>query len=129
MAVRDTDSDGACLSFLNENNEWECEDECLEKDVNENGDSTLCGFTEHFTTFSILLNGIDNQCNKNDTVLETAIAWMSFGLICCAFLFIAMGITLIEIRYRRRALAFEKLLQNARESRIMALANKQSATI
>ena len=124
----ETDKNGACLSFLNENNEWECEDECLDKDVNENGDTTLCGFTDHFTTFAILFTGVDTKCNKDDTVLDTTIAWISFGLICCALVFIVIGIILIEIRYRRRALEFEELVKNARESRIMALANKPSTT-
>ena len=119
----DTDKDEACLSFLNEDNEWECEDKCLDREVNERGDTLLCGSTGHFTTFSILFTGIQNDCNNNDSPVDTAIAWLSFGLICFAIIFVAFGVIMIEIRYRKNAAEVEKLMKNARESRIMALNN------
>jgi len=66
--------DDLCLGFFNEQKgRWECEDECLKKDANRNSQSdkepdsdrdgaskrkqTLCGKTDHFTVFSILLSG------------------------------------------------------------------------
>jgi len=49
-------SEDLCLGFLDETTnppEWKCEDKCLE----ENNDNLLCGETEHFTNFALLLNG------------------------------------------------------------------------
>ena len=46
----------SCLGYFNEiTQEWECEDECLEKNKNEQ----FCGTTTHFTAFSVLFYGID----------------------------------------------------------------------
>jgi len=45
-------TDNACLGFLNAEKKWECVDECLES----KGD-LLCGDTDHFTNFAILLTG------------------------------------------------------------------------
>ena len=46
----------SCLAYFNEiTQEWECEDECLKKNKNEQ----FCGTTTHFTAFSVLFYGID----------------------------------------------------------------------
>ena len=41
-----------CLGFYNDENEWECEDACLDVE-----DDEVCGKTSHFSTFAILLGG------------------------------------------------------------------------
>ncbi|MEM6293302.1 MAG: hypothetical protein AAGA54_18665 [Myxococcota bacterium] len=47
------DLTGACLGFFDEKHgEWRCEDESLEEKK-----GLLCGETDHFTTFAILLPG------------------------------------------------------------------------
>ena len=46
-------SDSLCLGFFNEaSDQWECEDPCLEKKG-----GLLCGSTDHFTNFALLLSG------------------------------------------------------------------------
>lgn len=58
------DSKSGCLGYIDESVEppkWVCEDPC----VKHNG-KTLCGKTDHFTSFAILLNGglPDAECAK-----------------------------------------------------------------
>lgn len=46
--------DSACLGYLDESTrEWKCEDQCLTS----HGSNTVCGQTDHFTNFAILLSG------------------------------------------------------------------------
>jgi len=53
FSPKDGNEEDQCLGFLNEEtNEWECEDECLEKDDH----GLLCGDTSHFSKFSLLLD-------------------------------------------------------------------------
>ena len=65
-------NDDACLGFLNEETSpprWECEDTCLE----ESDDGFLCGTTDHFTNFALLLSGGDNGCEaENDLIFDEA---------------------------------------------------------
>ena len=54
--TKDTDKDKACLGFIDEAERppiWKCQDRCLKQ--NDNG--LLCGKTDHFTNFAILLAG------------------------------------------------------------------------
>jgi len=58
------DSKGGCLGYIDESvnpPKWVCEDPCLRRDGN-----TVCGKTDHFTSFAILLNGAlpDDECAK-----------------------------------------------------------------
>ncbi|MCB9727208.1 MAG: hypothetical protein H6744_21665 [Deltaproteobacteria bacterium] len=59
--------DNACLGFLDESTNppsWKCEDPCLKKKG-----GTLCGQTDHFTNFALLLGGgyggNEDVCGKN----------------------------------------------------------------
>ena len=53
---RDISIKRSCLAYFNEiTQEWECEDECLKK----NNDEQFCGTTTHFTAFSVLFYGLD----------------------------------------------------------------------
>lgn len=52
----DTDAGGACLAYFDDGNgTWKCQDECL-KGASDGG-SFLCGKTDHFTSFAVLLGG------------------------------------------------------------------------
>ena len=49
--------DDLCLGFYDEDKkEWICEDECLERNP-AGGKNELCGRTDHFTNFAVLLVG------------------------------------------------------------------------
>jgi len=93
------DQDEVCLGFLDTNvapPEWACEAVCLEK----KGD-LLCGKTDHFTNFALLLgmasNAAKEDCNpldiyvmgsiENDLILITScVAVMCFFGFCCFFI-------------------------------------------
>ena len=80
---QDEDIDDLCLGFFNEDtNSWDCEDECLEtidKEEEEVFDETkrkddgtkqVCGTTDHFTNFAILLvgsNGVNGDPCSSST--------------------------------------------------------------
>jgi hypothetical protein len=58
------DSKSGCLGYIDESVDppkWVCEDPCVKHNGN-----TLCGTTDHFTSFAILLNGglPDADCAK-----------------------------------------------------------------
>lgn len=55
----------ACLAYFDEERaEWECVDECLQQN-----DGLICGNTDHFTSFAILLSGNGGksvECDKEE---------------------------------------------------------------
>jgi hypothetical protein len=64
--ISDSSKD-ACLGYFDEiENDWKCEDKCLDQ----NQDGQLCGNTSHFTNFAILLGGGgsgSDQCSSFNT--------------------------------------------------------------
>jgi len=73
---KEEDIDDLCLGLYDEQSkEWECEDECLkEKDDDDDDDDQkklVCGHTQHFTNFAILLVGSSgvkgNRCHAKET--------------------------------------------------------------
>ena len=42
-----TERERACLAFLNDNFEWECEDPCVSQETNADGETLFCGNTDH----------------------------------------------------------------------------------
>ena len=114
-----TDSKDACLSFLNDNNEWECEDKCLSTDKSStNNESIFCGETNHFTTFSILLTGTNTNCDNSNDNINSTITILSIAFICCAIVVVIVGIIFIEIHYRRTAHEVENILKRTTESKL-----------
>ena len=58
-------NDNLCLGYLDESlnpPEWICQDHCLQK----NSDGLICGNTDHFTNFALLLSGSGNKGNCGD---------------------------------------------------------------
>ena len=58
-------NDNLCLGYLDESlnpPEWICQDHCLQK----NSDGLICGNTDHFTNFALLLSGSGNNANCGD---------------------------------------------------------------
>jgi len=52
------ENNDACLGFFDEHDkQWRCEDTCVE--VNDKGQ--VCGSTDHFTNFAVLLSGGDGK--------------------------------------------------------------------
>lgn len=58
-----TDAGSACLAFFDEGRgRWVCEDECLSvRAAGAGGDRQVCGKTNHFTSFAVLLGGASSQ--------------------------------------------------------------------
>ena len=74
----------ACLAYLDVNfspARWVCQDKCLKK----KGDS-LCGKTDHFTNFAILLAGNQDGCEDPEMIFDEA--WKDGVLIACLAAFI-----------------------------------------
>jgi len=90
-----------CLGFINENNEWECVDECIE--LNEDGQ--YCGETDHFTSFAMLLNtsndGNSNECGSSNNGV-TWITYLSIASVGLALLIILIALLVGEILFRRK---------------------------
>jgi len=84
--------EGQCLGFLNEQNQWECQDECLEP---KNGQ--LCGTTTHFTNFALLLGGGGDACGTSAEE-DYVIAILSGSFIAAAFLIVLASGILVEVR-------------------------------
>lgn len=86
------------MGYLNENNEWVCEDKCISSD---NG--KYCGTTDHFTSFAILLDGGNGTggCDSDNGVNEV-IAYLSIAFISLAIFIIVISIFGYEIFFRLR---------------------------
>merc|ERR1712130_391836 len=99
----DIKEDDACLGFVNEAGEWECQDRCLdaEKDTSSDG-KVLCGSTVHFTNFAILLGaGLGGDgCDAGDGWNRT-LTWLSVAFLAAAGVVVLVSLVGIEIRYRR----------------------------
>lgn len=101
MAVpRGTAKKEACLGYLADDQEWKCEDRCLqERESSSSASKALCGNTPHFTNFAILLgHGAGDDCT--DRGIDEVITYLSVGLLCGAGVIIVISLILIEIRYR-----------------------------
>ena len=63
LEVEDTSiAKHSCLGYFDEDSqEWICEDPCLKQEGN-----TLCGSTNHFTSFAVLFSGIQGDCSNNN---------------------------------------------------------------
>eukprot|EP00339_Tiarina_fusa_P013003 CAMPEP_0117026342 /NCGR_PEP_ID=MMETSP0472-20121206/19379_1 /TAXON_ID=693140 ORGANISM="Tiarina fusus, Strain LIS" /NCGR_SAMPLE_ID=MMETSP0472 /ASSEMBLY_ACC=CAM_ASM_000603 /LENGTH=766 /DNA_ID=CAMNT_0004733329 /DNA_START=201 /DNA_END=2501 /DNA_ORIENTATION=- len=80
--------DDSCLGFLDESAKpprWKCEDPCLEQ----NKEGFLCGNTDHFTSFAVLLDGTGNSCKgSGDLIFDEGwqdailISSVSAGILC-----------------------------------------------
>lgn len=87
---------GKCLGFFDESGgEWKCTDPCLKKKQN-----LICGTTDHFTNFAILLTGGEEECGETTSYV---ISWLSMAFIIFAILVIAIAVGLIERDARKRA--------------------------
>merc|ERR1712080_524851 len=65
---------------------WRCEDSCLTQDK----EGLLCGKTDHFTSFAVLLGGNGGDCGgSNDLIFDEAwkdaalIVSITVTLVCC----------------------------------------------
>ena len=63
--VDETFDSKSCLGYIDETRdppEWRCEDRCVKK----NNDGLVCGKTNHFTNFAILLSGVEGGCDESE---------------------------------------------------------------
>ena len=100
-----SEDESACLAYFAQSKRWSCEDKCLKRK-----DRLICGKTDHFTNFAILLGGIHSNSCSGESV-NSVIAWLSFALIILAISIFVFSILVIEIRIRREANKLAKLLE------------------
>ena len=117
-----TETDDPCLGVLNElNNEWECEDACLEED----NDGMYCGNTPHLSRFTLLLDpgGIsgNERCGSDSWDGITPTSWGDVILIVSVCLLVfCFGIIVIVV------VTLVPSLHGAEHVRISTLRNHQS---
>ncbi len=94
--------DDLCLGFFNEEKRrWECQDSCLERNNTARGREVLCGKTDHFTSFAILLAGgsVEGSGCGGDSYLYVTGTWKGdSGLVgALILLMIVIGVILIGL--------------------------------
>lgn len=83
-----------CLSFRNDpSEEWKCEDQCLDE---EEGNS-YCGYTDHLTSFALLLGRGVRSC---DDEKDRLYIWLSIGFITGAIILVVAVVISLEIYLR-----------------------------
>jgi hypothetical protein len=103
LSVNVTDENGAaCLAYLDETvdpPEWKCVDDCLEQ----KGDQ-LCGTTDHFTNFAVLIGGntgsgsSDDPCSGEDTTdADKTYLWLSLAAVLIAIVLCCIIIPVGEV--------------------------------
>jgi hypothetical protein len=116
-----------CLSYLDEKEDppkWKCVDECLEKKG-----GMLCGSTDHFTSFAVLLGGIGGggggggcgSSNKESSIY----VYLSAAAIGFALFVICVGITSYEI-FKRREKRKIKLQQRKLDKLVVKIQSSSS---
>lgn len=95
----DVDTEDLCLGFIDEEGRWKCEDSCLQED-----NDFLCGTTDHFTSFALLLAGGENGggdgCGSSDDGWDPLIAYLSIGIVGFFVIIVLIAVLLIELRFR-----------------------------
>lgn len=129
--VPDPNQDNLCLSFYDESKgEWICSDPCVKVK-----DDKVCGETNHFTNFAILLNGGDADCEDD---FDFTLTYISSASVFFALVIVAIVIPAIEIFYRRKKkirnakmniVKKKKALEAARKSRENATAVQVESVI
>ena len=77
---------------------WKCQDPCLSR----NKDNSVCGETGHFTSFAILVDGINGNkgCLSTSDNIDELVSYLSLAAVGVAIIFIFIGVTLVEL-YRQ----------------------------
>lgn len=100
FSVPSGDTNGQeCLAYYDEaKGEWICEDACVKV---KNG--LVCGTTDHFTNFAILLDGggSNDDCGGDD--IDVVISWLSLAVIITAIIIFFIAIITIELHARKKA--------------------------
>ena len=75
---------GACLAYYDlHKNRWVCEDKCVEK----NSAGLICGDTDHFTSFAILLGAVsEGECSDNSFITGSATGDLILVASCVALI-------------------------------------------
>lgn len=102
-----------CLGYFDEDrNRWVCEDPCLKEN---NG--LLCGKSDHFTNFAILLGAnFGEDCDDGMDKLDEVISWLSFAVICLAILIVLLSVIIIEAHTRKKVAAREEKMRTGKRS-------------
>jgi hypothetical protein len=94
-------TDNRCLGFINDEGDWECEDYCLT-----GSGGTVCGDSDHLTSFAILLDtegGSDSRCGSSS--LDLRLVWASSALVICAVVMVLLVVAAYEVHLRRTVMA------------------------
>ena len=95
------------MGFLDAKDKWRCQDPCLSK--NQNGQ--LCGITDHFTNFALLLSGANGKgsdpCASSQPT-DIVLPYLSLALVSLAIIIVILSVIVIEVRVRYIAMRKKK---------------------
>lgn len=97
-----------CLGFYNDNEEWECEDYCLESTS-----EGVCGETRHLTSFALLLDssaGSADKCGSGST--DYLYVYLSVSFVVAALIVVVIGALIGEYQLRSRLKFRERSLRS-----------------
>jgi len=128
----------SCLGFLDETRippRWICEDPCLHSSENNN---EVCGTTDHFTSFAILLQGgSNNPCGSDNDNYIFNEAWQDTVFLLC-FTLVILCVLIVPLffitktRFGRRIIYGKEAerINRVRQSRqtIIKIANSHSGS-
>ena len=110
----------SCLGFIDETKEppeWKCEDRSVKK----NKDGLVCGKTDHFTNFAILLTGVNEECGDNKDYVTGSYAG-DLILVAC-FVGVVICICLLVIVFSAFSTSISKVVYGTEGHRIRTLRN------
>ena len=113
-------SNESCLGFLDETKNpprWVCEDPCLRSSENKN---EVCGTTNHFTSFAILLQGGGTKkdpCGSTEHDYIFNEAWQDTVFLAC-FTLVMLSILIIPLALLTRTKFGRRLIYGKEASRI-----------
>jgi len=105
---------------------WVCQDPCL----SENDDGLLCGKTDHFTNFALLLQGNGRGGSSAcDSTIDEWLTGVWYGdlilILLCVLVMVGIGIFIISISYWTPA---KRIFYGEEGSRILHLRSMSSSS-
>jgi hypothetical protein len=90
------DTKDKCLAYFESKEEkWICQDKCLKK----NSNNQLCGKTDHFTSFAILLGAGIRECGDDYAYVTGSFGGDLILVGCIAAIVCLMGVLLVIMSY------------------------------
>ena len=118
-------SKDTCLSYFDvDQQEWKCVDRCL-KYKSQNGTDILCGKTDHFTSFAVLLDSTGGGDECDNETFNNPFTWLSLAFIIFACVLFFIFAVIKDIQVRRRTYLKRKVM-DTKESILQDIHHQES---